>query len=660
VKKLKILILIFCVALSIPLGYFILRTYWSLEQEEISELRYFAVALFDQIEEELAAFVLEEEARPVDQYRYYYAPSQEISAPVPSPLSQPSKKPFILGYFENGPDGSFQTPLVMSEKAIPPERSQLVAQLNEVNKIFNQKRTTVIEPAEAKSTETLAKREREQDATFADKYLDLSRSKKSPRASLGQEKSRVEEITPGQAVNLARRDQEQSPTLRWQQPETQAEEEAKEAPSEFGDRLAYKASKDKGQMQEGRYGAVPSRPRAPVPLMDSPKLQVEVDPLQSVFIDEGQIFIFRRIVINNQIFRQGFVLLVDEFLKHLAEEYFSGQPMAAFANLRLSVIDRGEETALHQSGATVQHANFSLERTFPRPFSFLRATLTCDRIPKSVGRSTLNIMMVVLACIILMGLFAIYQSARQVMALSERRSRFVSSVTHELKTPLTNIRMYIEMLEQGIARDPEREQEYFRILGSESSRLSRLINNVLEFSKFEKKQTRLDLREGTLEEVIQEVKEVMQEKLRQEGFSLRVEMEKLPSFRYDREAMIQILINLLDNSMKFGKSMPRREITIKVWPEPDMAKISVSDTGPGIPPPDLKRVFDDFYRVDSDLTRTTGGTGIGLALVKKLVALMKGKVWAENNDGPGCTITVSLPAKLHSTERMAHSVKSNR
>jgi len=643
VKKLKILILIFCVALSIPLGYFVLRTYWSLEQEEISELRYFAVTLFDQMEEELASFVLEEEARPVDQYRYYYAPSQEISVPVPSPLSRPPTKPYILGYLQNDPDGSFQTPLVKSDKEIPPERTELVAQLSEANRIFNQKRTTAVESEEAKTDEILAKREREQVSTFADKYLDLSRSKKSSRAYLGQEKSRVEEITPGQAVNLARRDQRQLPTKRRQPLEIQAEqEEPKETLSEVGARMAGELSKDKEGVSEGRYAAAPVK--APAPLMDSPKLQVEVDPLQSLFINERQIFIFRRIVINNQIFRQGFVLLVDEFLTHLAEEYFSAQPMAAFANLRLSVVDRGEETTSHLSGATVQHANFSLERTFPRPFSFLRATLTCDRIPKSVGRSTLNIMMFVLAFIILMGLFAIYRSAREVMALSERRSRFVSSVTHELKTPLTNIRMYIEMLEQGIARDPEREQEYFRILGSESSRLSRLINNVLEFSKFEKKQTRLDLQEGTLEEVIHEVKEVMQEKLRQEGFTLKVEMEELTPFNYDREAMIQILINLIDNSMKFGKSMPTKEITLKVWPEQDKAKIGVSDTGPGIPRHDLKRVFDDFYRVDSDLTRTTGGTGIGLALVKKLVTLMGGTVWAENNDGPGCTITISLPA----------------
>jgi len=643
VKKLKILILIFCVALSIPLGYFVLRTYRSLEQEEISEFRYFAVTLFDQMEEELASFVLEEEARPVDQYRYYYAPSQEISTPVPSPLSQPPKEPYILGYFQNDPDGSFQTPLVKSDEALPAERNELVSQLHEANKIFNRKRTTVLEAAEAKSAEVLVKREREQASTFAGKYLDLSRSQRSPKASLGQEKSRVEEITPGQAINLARKDREQPHTQSWQQPETQADQEAPKEPfSVIRGRMAGEPGED---MPEGRYGAAPVRPSAPALSLDSAKLQVEVDPLQAVFISDRQIFIFRRIVINNQIFRQGFVLLLNEFLTHLVEQYFTGQPMAKFANLRLSAIDRGKEAASHHSGALFQYANFSLERTFPRPFSFLRATITCDRLPTSVGRSTLNIMIAVLAFIILVGLFAIYQSARQVMALSERRSRFVSSVTHELKTPLTNIRMYIEMLEQGIARDPEREQEYFRILGSESSRLSRLINNVLEFSKFEKKQTRLDLREGTLEEVIQEVKEVMQEKLRQEKFSLKVEMEELPPFKYDREAMILIFINLIDNSMKFGKSLPSGEITIRVWPEQDRVKISVSDNGPGIPRHSLKKVFDDFYRVDSDLTRTTGGTGIGLALVEKLVILMGGSVWAENNDGPGCTITISLPVK---------------
>ena len=644
-KRLKILIFIFCLALSIPLAYFVFRTYRSLEQEDVAQLRYFAVTIFDQIEEELASLVIKEEGRPIDQYSYnYLAPGQfpgsgRLSR---SPLSQPSKDPYILGYLQNNPDGSFSTPLVESDGSIPPASNSLVDQLKEVNRTFNLKRSTVPEGVEVKPAEMVAKREREEVSTFADKYLDSSRSKKQ-RAYLGQAKRRVQEISPSQALTVAQLDEKQKEDRTWQEPEEQVSAEQDLAPMAVGP-IAEKSVREKGlgREQYSSRAAAPRPLRSP-PSLDTEKLQVEVDPMQAVFINDSQIFIFRRIVINNQVYRQGFVIIVEEFLNHLAKEYFSLQPMAQFANLRLSVLDRGKETTTVMSGATVQYPSFTLERTFPRPFSFLRATLTSERIPKSVGRTTLNIMMFVLAFIILIGLFAIYQSARAVVALSERRSRFVSSVTHELKTPLTNIRMYIEMLEQGIARDQEREQEYFRILGSESSRLSRLINNVLEYSKLEKKQVHLDLQPGTLQEVIQEVKEVMQEKLVQEKFDLKIEREEVPPFNYDREAMIQVLINLIDNSMKFGRSSPTRSITLKIWPEGDMVKISVSDTGPGIPDSGLKKIFEDFYRVDSDLTRTTGGTGIGLALVKKLINAMGGAVAAKNNDGPGCTITITMP-----------------
>jgi signal transduction histidine kinase len=646
VRRLKILILIFCLALSIPLAYFVFRTYRSLEQEEVAQLRYFAVTIFDQMEEELASLVIKEEDRPIDQYRYnYVAPGQAPGSGrlTRSPLSQPPKDTYILGYLQNNPDGSFNTPLVERDEKVPPGSRSVIDELKEVNKTFNLKRSTVPEGVEVKPAEMIAKREREEISTFADKYLDSSRSKKQ-RSYLGQAKKRVEEITPSQALTVAQLDENLKKDKARQEPEEEVAAEQDFAPTAVG-RIARKSAKEKGLRREqyGSRAAAPSSPRSPSTL-DTEKLQVEVDPMQAVFINNSQIFIFRRIVINNQIYRQGFILIVQEFLNHLANEYFSLQPMAQFTSLRLTVVDRGRETTTVLSGATVQQPNFSLERTFPRPFSFLRATLASERIPKSVGRTTLNIMMFVLAFIILIGLFAIYQSARAVVALSERRSRFVSSVTHELKTPLTNIRMYIEMLEQGIARDQEREQEYFRILGSESSRLSRLINNVLEYSKLEKKQVHLDLQRGTFEEVIHEVKGVMQEKLAQEGFDLEVEQEHVPLFKYDREAMIQVLINLIDNSVKFGKASPTHRISLKIWPEGDTVKISVSDTGPGIPGSGLKKIFEDFYRVDSDLTRTTGGTGIGLALVKKLITAMGGTVTANNNDGPGCTITITMPA----------------
>ncbi|MBW2593951.1 MAG: hypothetical protein JRE58_13295, partial [Deltaproteobacteria bacterium] len=140
----------------------------------------------------------------------------------------------------------------------------------------------------------------------------------------------------------------------------------------------------------------------------------------------------------------------------------------------------------------------------------------------------------------------------------------------------------------------------------------------------EKKQRPLTLSIGRFEDVIEKVGAVMHENIRQEGFVLKTEMTQMAPFAYDAEVMIQVLINLIENSLKFGKRADCRE-------------------GPGIPRHALKKVFDDFYRVEGALTRSTGGTGIGLALVKKFVAAMGGTVSAANNAGPGCTISIYLP-----------------
>ncbi|MDM8522639.1 HAMP domain-containing sensor histidine kinase [Desulfococcaceae bacterium HSG8] len=644
-RRLKLLILIFCVTLSVPLAYFVLRTYRSLEQEEISELRYFAETLFNEMEGKLADLVRKEEARAVDEYNYYQPHADQGSgsgARLRSPLSRvPEEKNFIIGYFQNNPDGSFQTPLLNDTEPSDKAQTASAERLRVANLIFNQKRVIASERLEyqpAKRTEkTLGKKMavKEEVAGLADKYLNLPRYRKQ-KSALGQEKKRVERISVKQALNISQQDKNR---------DTRQDVPSEQSTKADADQSAMFSSQDsevRGRGWAKDAQDTEAEPREEAEGKDFSELQVEVDPMQAVFINDRQVFMFRRIGIRNQIFRQGFLIDVNAFLGYLADACFAGQPISRFTRLKLMVMDGSRETAAIRAGIITGQPILSLDRTFPRPFSFLEATLVCGNIPRSAGRRTLNIMVGVLGAVILAGLFAIYRSARMITDMSERRAKFVSSVTHELKTPLTNIRMYIEMLEQGIARTPEREAEYFSILSSESARLSRLISNVLEFSKLEKKQIRLDLREGTFEDVICEVRNVMGEKLRQEGFQMNIERKGLQPFVYDREVMIQVLINLIENSIKFGKSSEKKEITLGIAPERGQMNISVSDTGPGIPRHGLKRVFDDFYRADSSLTRTTRGTGIGLAFVKKFVTAARGTVSAANNDGPGCTITLSL------------------
>ena len=644
-KKLKLLIVIFSLALCIPLAYFVLRTYRGLEQEEVATLSYFAETLFEEMERTLAVMVQKEEGRAIDEYNFQLSPAgrqQNAGESLSSPLSELSEKKYILGYFQNNPDGSFQTPLVENDQKISPARGKIVNELKKANEIFNRKRVTVSDRIQPRPAEIAAESKAVQKAGLADKYLDKSRSQAS-RQYLGQKEKRVEQITINQAANLAKRENSQ---LMSSARVTGESFDSKDDRYRAQDRVAGKAMAPKKSSSRRSIfeEAVSDLQPASVADADEPaSYQVEVAPLQAVFLTDDQIYIFRRIMINKQIYRQGFVLQANAFLSYLAQTYFLTQPMAKFSGLRLSVIDQGRVTGTVESGTISNNPEFILNRSFPSPFSFLKATLTCHQVPRSAGRSTLTIMLIVLAVIVLIGLFAIYQSTRTIVDLSERRSQFVSSVTHELKTPLTNIRMYIEMLEQGIAHNPEREQEYYRILDSEGARLSRLINNVLELSKLEQKQRHIDLQSGTFEDVITEVKAVMAERIKQEGFVLKVKPGRIRPFKYDREVMIQVLINLIENSMKFGKRASSREIGIRTRQEKGTVQIMVSDTGPGIPRHALKKVFDDFYRVENSLTRTTRGTGIGLALVKKFVRLMGGSVTAANNVGPGLTITISLP-----------------
>ncbi|MDJ0780746.1 MAG: HAMP domain-containing sensor histidine kinase [Desulfosarcinaceae bacterium] len=654
-RTLRTALVLFLVALSLPLSYVLTRTYSGLRQEEISRLRFFASALFDAVEGELAELIFMEEGRPVDAYGISNDEGAVTSSATgeqrkgrvavavggraaraphaTSPLRHLPAQSWLRGYLQNHPDGGFQTPLSGDNAETDRRRKELSA----YNDRFNAMRFQIPRsppPAEIFpeiTTQRLAEPLADEEGA-AEPYLYQSSPSKA-RSAMARQKSRLEEITASQARKVTRQRSQQTESTPGPAPTANAATEA--AASRIGATqtdAAVTASGEALEMELSAGATAASR-------------QVEVAPFQALLLDPNRAFIFRRILIEGEAYRQGFVLDLAGFGQHLLATHFADQPLARFTQLQLWARTENAPQLIGTLGKSSDNPSLTMERQFPRPFTFLTARLLCNEIPPSSARAPLRLTLIALGLVLLVGMLAIHRSVNAQVALSRRRSQFASAVTHELKTPLTTIRMYVEMLAQGMADDPQRRQRYLAILDSETARLGRLINNVLELSRLEKRQRPLSYRVGDLSDVIQKVDAALGPQLAAADFDFQVKNRLKEPFAYDGEVLVQVLSNLIENSLKFGRDSDRKLIHLEIWKHRGMVHLAVTDAGPGIPQRDLKQIFDDFYRAEDEMTRTTAGTGIGLALVKRFAQAMNGRVMARNNPKGGCTITLVLPVK---------------
>ena len=250
-----------------------------------------------------------------------------------------------------------------------------------------------------------------------------------------------------------------------------------------------------------------------------------------------------------------------------------------------------------------------------------------------------------LALVLGIAVFGGYLLLRDVdrdVRMNEVRSQFVASVSHELKTPLTSIRMFAETLAMGRGRDEVTRSEYLETIVHESERLARLVDNVLDFSKIEQGKKIYRLRPTRLEEVAGSAARAMQFPLAQQGFKLRVSVqEQLPELNADPDAIQQAILNLLTNAMKY--SGDAREIDLRLSARNGDAVIEVADHGLGLAPEELKRIFDKFYRAPSHESRLIAGTGLGLTLVAHIAKAHGGRVEVESAPGAGSTFCMFLP-----------------
>jgi signal transduction histidine kinase len=248
----------------------------------------------------------------------------------------------------------------------------------------------------------------------------------------------------------------------------------------------------------------------------------------------------------------------------------------------------------------------------------------------------------VVLSVTLFGAYLLWRDVRREILLAELRSQFVSGVSHELKTPLTAIRMFAETLRLGRTRDPAARSEYLDTIVHESERLTRLLNDVLDFSRIEQGTRTYHMAPASLAGIVRDASRAMEYPLKQAGFALDVHLEEdMPPIRVDRDAIEQAVLNLLSNAMKYSGGS--RRIVLSAGREGDLAVIRVVDRGVGIPAKDQARIFERFYRVPSRENRSLPGTGLGLSLVAHTAKAHGGSVFVESAPGAGSTFSIHLP-----------------
>ncbi|WP_349408987.1 cell wall metabolism sensor histidine kinase WalK [Pseudalkalibacillus sp. SCS-8] len=247
------------------------------------------------------------------------------------------------------------------------------------------------------------------------------------------------------------------------------------------------------------------------------------------------------------------------------------------------------------------------------------------------------------------GIITVLHDVTEQEQIERDRREFVSNVSHELRTPLTTMRSYLEALEDGAMKDENLAPKFLQVTQQETERMIRLVTDLLQLSKMDNKDYRLDFQKVNLRELmLQVIDRFEMSKNDKISFEKHLYDKPLP-VRVDRDKIIQVLDNIISNAIKY--SPDGGKITFVLEKDGKNVHISIKDEGVGIPKQNLSKIFDRFYRVDKARSREIGGTGLGLAIASEVVKAHNGEIWAESEYGKGTTIHVKLPT--HQTREVS-------
>jgi signal transduction histidine kinase len=598
--------------LAVPAAVLIRQGFVQLEVAEFRRQQLIAEDLVRSIDARLSAAIAVEDARPPTDFDYA-TPSVGAGNVVQlSPLSSLAATnafPGTIGYFQVDAEGELSTPLLPQSRrdSVPePERQAKSLVETELADVLEANRLLRARAAPA----TLVQARNEEAGLGATQAV----------ASDSLAETNVSENVRGQAAF----DELAVPAAR--------EAEAPEKVADSDDAFALEAPES----------------AAPPPVVRVSTFATELEPLRFSLLETGHLVLFRNAWRDGERFVQGMLIDRAAFIAEAVEPAFVNAGLAA--GTRLAVAVSGTPIASFSiDGATASGSDSSrlyAARLSP-PLAGIEVAFDSGTLERGPGFNVLAWTTIALVAVLVGGFLAMYRFGVKQIQLARQQQNFVSAVSHELKTPLTSIRMYGEMLKSGWA-DEEKKQVYYDYIYDEGERLSRLIDNVLQLARLNRTGPSMAMEPVTIKELFDILRSKLSSQAERAGFALEFTLESDAEdsvIAVDMDALTQVFINLVDNAVKFSGEADSHRITIGARAQgKDRIALTVRDYGPGIPAAEMKQLFELFYRPDNELTRSTAGTGIGLALVRQLVDAMSGRVDVRNRD-PGAEFSITLPRR---------------
>jgi len=597
-----------------------------LKLARLGEFAEVAEQIRQDVKRKLDEFIGAEENRRYTEYQYYYAddnirPGQQEIPVFTSPLSGQLEHGLAYGHFQIEIDGTVLTPndYIVLNADVQIANSELYAKV--VSNSTNIKSNVVpvlsgltVNPYSINGGKkgVLPRRERSKAVKEAWSAKDKTQKKQGSRSKASQVQAGAN-YRIGSLDNVDRKAQViEQHRLVFQ---TNIAANADEAVQ-----IQEWSQQPDGQQQ----AQMPGQTQLAVQPQIDDTVQVRIEPFVPIIVPgggreqsmfDGQVFLVRHVQIEDRHFWQGFQLNEAKLIEGVKES----------AN---RLIREGMSFELVQS--EIEGEGVAYRATLD--FGFVDLILDFRDNPLLLGRqiSGLRIwyfgIVVIVLLAVTLGLASLWRYAWAQIKLAQKKDDFISAVSHELRTPLTSIRMYSEMLERDWVKSEDKLAEYYKSMRQESERLSRLIENVLDFSRIQRGRKKYTFSVGNLNECIAGVIEMMTPYAEQNGFSIKTQLEQIGQMAFDSDAVKQIVVNLLDNAIKYARNAEDKTITLRTKSDSQFVFIEVEDHGPGVPHRQRKKIFEEFYRTEAEATRETTGTGLGLALVKKFAQAHNGFV----------------------------------